>query len=109
MLLNLTTRSGHDFWSICLLNKTASICSAHSHDRLVSTLVHNTDGAASECPTKAPTAVDKSNGTTMTALTANVAIEGEKDEIYYWDPVKFLVSSLPADRTIRKALTRSVP
>jgi hypothetical protein len=30
----------------------------------------------------------------MTALT-NVAIEGERDETYYWHTVKFSVGSLP--------------
>jgi hypothetical protein len=58
---------------------------------------------ASDCATQAPTAVDESNAETMTALT-NVAIEGKKDEIYYWDTVKFLVGSLPANQTTCKAL-----
>jgi hypothetical protein len=59
---------------------------------------------ASDCATQAPTAVDESNAETMTALT-NVAIEGEKDETYYWDSVKFSVGSHAADQTIYKALT----
>jgi hypothetical protein len=59
---------------------------------------------ASDCATQAPTAVDESNAETMTTLTT-LAIEGGKDEIYYWDTVKFSVGSLPADQTICKALT----
>jgi hypothetical protein len=61
---------------------------------------------ARDCATQAPAAVDKSNTETMTAIT-NVAnaIEGEKDETYYWETVKFSVGSHPADQAIRKALT----
>jgi hypothetical protein len=59
---------------------------------------------ASDCATQAPTAVDESNAETMTALTT-LAIEGEKDEIYYWNTVKFLVGYHAADQMICKALT----
>jgi hypothetical protein len=56
---------------------------------------------ASDCAIEAPSAVDESNAETMTALT-NAANEGEKDKTYYWDTVKFSVSSLPADKMICK-------
>ncbi|KAJ2924522.1 hypothetical protein H1R20_g12546, partial [Candolleomyces eurysporus] len=43
-----------------------------------------------DCTTQAPTVVDEQDSKPMTALT-DVAIEGERDETYYWDTVKFLV------------------
>ncbi|RXW23166.1 hypothetical protein EST38_g2703 [Candolleomyces aberdarensis] len=43
-----------------------------------------------DCVTQVPTVVDPPNSKPMTALT-NIVAEEERDEIYYWDTVKFLV------------------
>ncbi|KAJ2919964.1 hypothetical protein MD484_g491, partial [Candolleomyces efflorescens] len=47
----------------------------------------------SDSATQAPAVVNESNAEMKTSLT-DVAIEGEKDEIYYWDTVRFFVGGV---------------
>jgi hypothetical protein len=49
-----------------------------------------------DCATQVPPVVDQPNPESMTALTTTFT-EGERDEVYYWDTVQFLVSSLAAE------------
>jgi hypothetical protein len=64
----------------------------------------------SDCAIQEPTRVNESNANTktMTTLTDDT-VKAERDDIYYWDTVKFLVSSVLAVRMFRKALTNSLP